>query len=89
MSKKVSKAIKVKDLHNYEGDEFAVVWSDGECDMPELEKILAKKKKRIVELTDVTCTKQSLMNAVRKSAKIPGNEIPAFVEFLLKEIIMA
>jgi len=55
----------------------------------ELEKQLAKEGRRIVSMKDVTVTKEKLTLAVRKSAKLPGNEIPAFVEFLLKEIIMS
>ena len=60
-----------------------------EARMAGIEKALAKDGKRVVALTDVTVTKEKLTAAVKKANKIPGNEIPAFVEMLLKEIIMA
>jgi len=60
-----------------------------EARMAGIEKALAKDGKRVVAMTDVTVTKEKLTNAVKKANKIPGNEIPAFVEMLLKEIIMA
>jgi hypothetical protein len=67
---------------------MGLAWSDGEMDQPELEKMLAKKGFRIVKLTDVTITKELLRVAVVKCAKVPGNEIPALVDFLLKEMIL-
>ena len=53
-----------------------------------VEKELAKAGKRVVAMTDVTITRDILLKAVRKSNKLPGNEVNAFVDFLLKEMIM-
>jgi len=52
------------------------------------EQELSKQGKRIVAMTDVTVTRDALLKAVKKSNKLPGNEVQAFVDFLLKEIIM-
>lgn len=54
-----------------------------------MEKALAKDGKRIVNMTDVTVTKELLTKAVVKSGKIPGNEVPAFVEHILKDCILS
>lgn len=54
-----------------------------------MEKALAKDGKRIVKLTDVTVTKELLTKAVVKSGKIPGNEVPQFVENILKDCILS
>lgn len=52
------------------------------------EQELAKKGKRIVAMTDVTTTRDVLVRAIVKSGKLPGNEIPAFADLLLKEMIL-
>jgi hypothetical protein len=57
-------------------------------DLAIVEKELAKVGKRVVALTDVTVTRDTLLMAVKKSNKLPGNEVQAFVDFLLKKIIM-
>jgi hypothetical protein len=54
-----------------------------------MEKMLAKEGKRIVNMTDVTVTKEKLVAAISKTGKIPGNEIHAFVERILKDVIMS
>ena len=53
-----------------------------------LDKSLAKTGERIVKMTDVTVTKDSLTKAIVKSGNIPGNEVPAFGEFILREVIV-
>jgi phosphopantetheinyl transferase (holo-ACP synthase) len=58
------------------------------AEKPAALKALAKLKLRVVKLTDVTVNRESLTRAIASSGKIPGNEIPAFVEQILKDVII-
>ena len=58
------------------------------AEKPAVLKALAKLKLRVVKLTDVTVNRESLTRAIASSGKIPGNEIPAFVEQILKDVII-
>ncbi len=92
----MSKSKKVKVMRTEEAAKVilpgivpAPVEETAEARLIGMEKALAKQGKRVVAMTDVTVTREKLIKAVIKASKLPGNEVPAFVEFLLKEIIMA
>ena len=76
------------DTHVYDNEETAIVWSDGEVDWTELDSVLLKLKKRVVELTDVTITKEALVVALVKYAHIAGNEVRGMVDKILADCIM-
>lgn len=76
------------DMHVYDNEEVAIVWSDGEVDWTELDKVLIKLKKRVVELTDVTITREALVAALVKHAHIAGNEVRGMVDRILQDCIM-
>ena len=50
-------------------------------------KIWTKYGHRLVELTDVTVTRELLVKALVKHAGLPGNEIPGKADKILKFII--
>ena len=51
------------------------------------EKQLAKQGLRIVKLTDVTVTRELLVEVLIKTGKLAGNEIPGIANQMLKDII--
>ena len=57
-------------------------------DNPGVMKALAKQGLRIVKLTDVTVTRETLIKVLASSGKIAGNEVPAFVEQILKAAVI-
>ena len=57
-------------------------------DKPGMMKALAKQGLRVVKLTDVTVTRECLIKSIASSGKIAGNEVPAFVEQILKDAVI-
>ena len=56
-------------------------------DKDELNKLLVVKGLRIVGLTDVTVDREMLVKALVKYSNIPGNEVRAKAEKMLKFIV--
>lgn len=57
-------------------------------DKPGMMKALAKQGLRTVKLTDVTVTREILTKVIAKTGKVAGNEVPAFVEQILKDVVI-
>ena len=81
------KNLRTKEVQDVKEPDYG--WITKELmDKPGIMKALAKQGLRIVKLTDVTVTRESLIKVIAKSGKIAGNEIPAFVEQILKDAVM-
>lgn len=81
------KKLRTKEAQEIKDQDY--IWITKEfLDKPAVMKVLAKQGLRVVRLTDVTVTREALIKVIANTGKIAGNEVPAFVEQILKGVVI-